>query len=74
MDQAPGITIAGGTPDAETLTYMDDITLVTKGTYQFHIQYIGQFLDKIIHHGFTLNLEKCRFLHASMQLLWHTVG
>ncbi len=38
MDQSPGITIAGATPDAATLTYMDDITLVTKGTYQFHIQ------------------------------------
>jgi hypothetical protein len=60
--------------DAATLTYMDDITLVTKGTYQFQIQYIGQYLDKIIHHGFTLNLEKCRFLQTSSQLLGHTVG
>jgi hypothetical protein len=74
VDQAPGITIAGASPDAATLSYMDDITLVTKGTYQFHIAYIGQFLDKLIHHGFTLNLEKCRFLQTSIQLLGHTVG
>jgi hypothetical protein len=74
MGKAPGITIAGATPDAATLTYMDDITLVTKGTYQLHIQYIGQFLDKLIHHGFTLNLQKCRFLQLSIQLLGHTVG
>ncbi len=37
MDQTPGITIPGGTPDAATLTYMDDITLVTKGSFEFHI-------------------------------------
>ncbi len=69
MDQAPSITVAGATTDAATLTYTEDITLVTKETYQFHIQYIGQFLDKIIHHGFTLNLEKCRLLQTSIQLL-----
>jgi hypothetical protein len=74
MDQAPGITIAAANPDAETLTYMDDITLMTKGTYQLHIQYSGQFLDKIIHHGFALNLEKCQFLQTSIQVLGYTVG
>ena len=60
MDQTPGITIAGATADAATLCYMDDITLVTRGSFEFHIAYIGQFLDKLIHHGFTLNLDKCR--------------
>jgi hypothetical protein len=34
----------------------------------------GKFLDKIIHHGFNLNLEKCRFLKTSIQILGHTVG
>ena len=74
MDQTPGITIAGATADAATLCYMDDITLVTRGSFEFHIAYIGQFLDKLIHHGFTLNLEKCRFLQTSIKLLGHTVG
>ncbi len=31
-------------------------------------------MDKVIHHGFTLNLEKCRFLQTLIQLLGHTVG
>ncbi len=68
MDQSPGMIIAGGTADAVTLTYMDDITLVTRGSFEFHIAYIEQFLDKLIHHGFTLNLEKCRFLQTSIKL------
>ncbi len=66
MDQTPGITIAGGTADTATLTYMDDITLITRASFEFHIAYIGQFLDKLIHHGFTLNLDKCRFLQTSI--------
>jgi hypothetical protein len=68
MDQ----TIAGGTADAATLTYKDDITLVTKGYFEFHIPYIGQFLDKVIHHGFTLNLDKSLLLETSIKLLGHT--
>ncbi len=40
----------------------------------FYIQYIGKFFDKIIYHGFTLNLEKCRFLKTSIQILGHTVS
>ncbi len=65
MDQSPGITIAGASDDVATLTYMEDSTLVTKGSYEFDITHIEQFLDKLIHHGFTLNLEKCRFLQTS---------
>ncbi len=32
------------------------------------------FLDKIIFHHFTLNLEKCQVLRTSVQLLGKTVG
>ncbi len=32
--------------------------VLSNGTYQHHIGLISKFLDKIIHHGFTLNLEK----------------
>jgi hypothetical protein len=74
MDQSPGITIAGGSADAANLTYMDDITVVTRTSFGFHIAYIGRFLDKLIHHGFTLNLGMCRFLQMSIKLLGHTVG
>ncbi len=74
MDQTPGITIAGATADEATLCYIDYITLVTRGSFEFHIAYIRHFLDKLIHHGFTLKLDKCRFLQTSIKLLCHTVG
>ena len=35
---------------------------------------LSRFLDTIIHHGFTLNLEKCQFLRTSVKLLGHIVG
>ena len=72
--KGPGVTIDEATEDEATLCYLDDITLVTRGTYQQHIAYLGKFLDKLIYHGFTLNLEKCRFLKISIELLGHCVG
>ncbi len=49
---------------------MDDITILTNLTnltYQHHIEVLARFLDKVIYHGFTLNLEKCQFLRTSVR-------
>ena len=58
LGQNPDIKVAGFSDAEAILSYMDDITILTSGTYQHHIAVLSRFLDKIIHHGFTLNLEK----------------
>ncbi len=70
----PVIKVAGFSDSEAILSYLDDITILSNGAYQHHIGLIFKFLDKIIHHGFTLNLEKCEILRTSVKLLGHIVG
>jgi hypothetical protein len=70
LGQNLDIKVAGFTGGSHgVFSYLDDITILSNGTYQHHIGLISKFLDKIIHHGFTLNLEKCQFLRTSVKLL-----
>ncbi len=70
--QSPYITVAGLSDSESILSYMDDITILKNQTY--HIGSLTKFLDKIIYHGFTLNLEKCQLLRTSVKLLGVMVG
>ena len=72
--QNPNITVAGESQAESYLAYLDDLTVATKGTWQEHVASLGRFLDRLIHHGFTLNLEKCCFLKTRVKLLGHTVS
>ncbi len=74
LGQNPDIKVAGFADSEAILSYLDDITILSNGTYQHHIGLLSKFLDKIIHHGITLNLEKCQFLRTSVNLLAHIVG
>jgi hypothetical protein len=74
LGQNPDIKVSGFSDSESILSYMDDITIRTNGTDQHHIGVLLWFLDKIIHHGFTLNLKQCQFLRTSAKLLGHIVG
>ncbi len=59
----------GGFSDSEAiLSYTADITILTNRTCQHHIGVLSKLLDKIIYHGFTLNLGKCQFLRTSVKM------
>jgi hypothetical protein len=73
-DQNPDIKVAGFSDKESIFSYMDVNTILTNQTYRHHIKGLCRFLDKVIYHGFTLNLEKCQFLRTSVKLLRHTVG
>jgi hypothetical protein len=74
LGQHPDIKVAGFSQNESNLSYTADITILTNLTYQHHIEVLSRFLDKVIYHGFTLNLEECQFLRTSVKLLGHTVG
>ncbi len=64
LDQNADIKVAGFSDQEFILSYMDDITILTNQTYRHHIEVLCRFLDKVIYHGCTLNLEKCQFFRT----------
>ena len=72
--QHPGLTTAGGTADEKVLSYLDDLTVCTRGSWETHLDALGRFLDRLAYHGFTLRLDKCVFFRSRIKLLGHVVS
>ena len=68
------VLLAEGCRKYTAFTTPVGLTVATRGTGQEHGASMGRFLDLLIHHGFTLNLETCCFLKTRVKLLGHTVS
>jgi hypothetical protein len=72
--QEPGIQVALDSDSEAWVAYLDDLTVCTTGSWLEHVQSLDRFMERLVFHGFTLNLQKCVFLRTSMKLLGHVVG
>ena len=49
--------------------YLDDILLTSKGTYEEHLEYLNQILERLNTAGFAVNVRKSFFAVADVEYL-----
>ena len=54
--------------------YLDDIIIYSTGSFEQHIDHLGQVLNTLREANLKINLKKCFFCHPNIEYLGHIVG
>ena len=56
------------------LVYIDDILVITKGSYEQHIKVVSKVLEKLKEAGMQLNIDKSYFAKSSVDYLGYIIS
>ncbi|KAL0821581.1 hypothetical protein ABMA28_005033 [Loxostege sticticalis] len=59
--------------DVTLLAYLDDLMIITQGTFQDHLRDLQKVFDRLRHFGLRANRTKCHFARQNVTYLGHVI-